>query len=226
MIPKNEGSQPVWLENFAAKIPLQGPNVGLLATEITSAVNDCNYLKAIYLQVLKQLRTSTQTMTSYKNLIKNGTGTGMPFPSLPVFGALPTAVLPGVIARLRALIARIMNHPAYTVAIGIDLGIDGTSSPAPTEPSAPPVFHVTDTNAGNVTLPWEKDGWTGVKVQSRHPTDATWTDLGTDLFSPFVDTRPLAVANQPEIREYRMIYLDGDATTGDWSMSLSVNVNP
>ena len=35
-----------------------------------------------------------------------------------------------------------------------------------------------------------------------------------DLFSPFVDIRPLAVAQTPELREYRMCYLDGDAVEG------------
>jgi len=77
-------------------------------------------------------------------------------------------------------------------------------------------------DCGKLSHRWDKNGWTGVKVQMRRKGDSTWTDLGIDLQSPMMDKTPLLVANQPEIREYRMQYLDGDELTGSWSDIVSV----
>lgn len=53
-----------------------------------------------------------------------------------------------------------------------------------------------------------------------------WVNLGVDLYSPFVDTRPLAAPNTPEVREYRMCHLDGDTPLLNWSPVLVVTVEP
>jgi len=65
-----------------------------------------------------------------------------------------------------------------------------------------------------------------VKVQSRAQGTADWTDLGIDLFSPYVDTRPLLVANTSEVREYRMCHMDGDRPLMNWSSVSVVTVKP
>ncbi|WP_206171030.1 hypothetical protein [Phragmitibacter flavus] len=64
------------------------------------------------------------------------------------------------------------------------------------------------------------------KVQSRNPAAASWTDLGTDMFSPFVDTRPIETPGQPQVLEYRACYLVSDQPTLEWSSVLVVTVSP
>ena len=122
---------------------------------------------------------------------------------------------------MRALVSEIKLKAAFTPAIGADLKI---MVAAPTTDSDPPSLTVTNSQSGHVTFKWTKQGWTGVKVQGKMPTQALWTDLGTDLFSPWVDTRPLAVPGTPEVREYRMCHLDGDASLENWSPAYSVTV--
>ena len=116
----------------------------------------------------------------------------------------------------RTLVGEVKGKAAYTPSIGADLDIVVT---APTADTSPPTLSVTSLLAGAVSLKWSKQGWDGVKVQGRVPGGMTWADLGTDVFSPFVDTRPLASANTPEVREYRMCHLDGDTPLHNWSMS-------
>jgi len=144
----------------------------------------------------------------------------MPVPaSLP---AAPPAVAPGILPRLRALVGEVKGKAAYTPSIGADLNVVVIP---PTADSSPPTLAIVSPQAGNVTLKWSKQGWDGVKVQGRVPGSMAWTDLGTDAFSPFVDTRPLAAAHTPEVREYRMCHLDGDDPLNNWSDVLVVNVN-
>lgn len=85
---------------------------------------------------------------------------------------------------------------------------------------------LTKLRAGEITFDWNKSGWTGVKIQARAAGTLDWSDLGTDLFSPFVDSRPLATPSTPEVREYRACYLDKETPTLDWSAVLVVTVQP
>ncbi len=109
------------------------------------------------------------------------------------------------------------------VAIGTDLGIIVAAAAVDT---APPTVRVTDNHAGNTVFAWSKNGWSGVKIQSRAQGATAWTEMGQDMFSPWVDTRPLAVPNTPEMREYRMCHLDGDTPLLNWSDVTVVTVIP
>lgn len=53
-----------------------------------------------------------------------------------------------------------------------------------------------------------------------------WLDPGIDLYSPFVDTRPLVTPGQAEQREYRAAYMDGDSQLNGFSQVVEVAVVP
>ena len=61
------------------------------------------------------------------------------------------------------------------------------------------------------------------RVPSRCGT-GPWEMLAIDLESPYFDERPLLVAGQPEVREYRMRWYDKDGPNGDWSPVQKVTV--
>ena len=63
-------------------------------------------------------------------------------------------------------------------------------------------------------------------VEGQRASEGTWTSLGTDRFSPFVDGRAPLVAGQPEVRRYRIRYLDGDDPTGNYSAVVTVTTVP
>lgn len=220
-----------WLVNFASKFPNYLNTLGFNTNEVESARLEAEYLVYLLNVLVPAERQSLAATVEYKNLMKDGEassslplnlpGTTPP----PPFMSGPVPV-PGILTRLRKLVQNIKSRPGYTDTIGQDLGIVTTGGSASAEA---PTLTVVTTSAGAVTMAWNKSGWTGIKVQSRNSggTGAgAWQDLGVDLFSPFVDTRPLSVANQPEVREYRACYLDGDTPQAAWSQGLTLTVTP
>ncbi|HLG34481.1 MAG TPA: hypothetical protein VI757_06325, partial [Bacteroidia bacterium] len=59
-----------------------------------------------------------------------------------------------------------------------------------------------------------------------HPVGSTdpdaWEHLANDHHSPYHDTRALAVAGKPEVREYRARGVLGDVEIGQWSAVIKV----
>ena len=50
----------------------------------------------------------------------------------------------------------------------------------------------------------------GVNIYSRRDGDADFKFLARDTSPTYVDNRPLLVANKPEIREYKAVFVVGD----------------
>ncbi|MBI5705948.1 MAG: hypothetical protein HZC36_03040 [Armatimonadetes bacterium] len=65
-----------------------------------------------------------------------------------------------------------------------------------------------------------------VIISSHRAAEVTWTLLATDRFSPYPDARAPLVAGQPEVRRYRIRYLDGDDPVGNYSAVASVTTVP
>lgn len=222
-IATNDGDLLPWLQNFSIKILTHGTALGIAAAQISSATADCDMLIYLIQTHVGVTRQNAAAALQYKDLIKNGpigTVSG-DVPSAVALPASPPAVAAGALPRLRLLVQEIKNKPSYDIGIGTDLGIIAAATTTNTDP---PNISITGDHAANVTLGWNKAGWTGVKVQARAQGTVDWTDVGMDLFSPYVDTRPLLTANTPEVREYRMCHLDGDTALMNWSSVTVVTV--
>ncbi len=222
-VPNSEVDLVPWLGNFGPKLANYATTLGLLPAEVTASQADVNYIIYLLNVRLPLERQTLAATVEYKNFMKDGDA-ALPLPAtLPgtvAPPAYPTAILPGAMVRLRKLVQNIKTRPGYTETIGQDLGIIATDeSTAPTVPT----LTLINASSGSVTFGWNKGGWTGVKVQSRI-NGGPWIDVGVDLFSPFVDTRPLAVPGTPEMREYRSAYLDGDTQLPGYSQVLQVTV--
>ena len=224
-VPISEFELIPWLTNFSPKLSNYATTLGLLPAEVTATQADIAFVIYLLNVRLPSERQTLAATVEFKNLIKDGEAAS-PLPAtLPgtvAPPAYPAAVAPGAMVRLRKLVQNIKSRPGYTDTIGQDLNIiatDGATAPAV------PTLTVTAASAGMVTFNWNKGGWTGVKVQSRSGT-GNWTDLGVDLFSPYVDSRPLTVPGQPENREYRAAYLDGDSVLPGYSPTATVTVTP
>jgi hypothetical protein len=144
-------------------------------------------------------------------------GTTLP---TPYAGEIPK---PGTLIRLRLAVQNIKTRKGYTDVIGADLDI---ITHAGSDGPEAPTLSMSSFHAGSVTIGWNKSGWTGIKMQSRPQTGGDWTDLGLNLYSPFVDHRSLSVPGQAEMREYRACYLDRDVPQDEWSQTLTVTVMP
>ncbi len=226
-LPKSDGERVNWWQNFMPKITGYQTALDLTAAEIAVALGDGAMFIHLVTQRVSAVTTAAQAQRTYKNLIANGpigTPTGAP-PALPTLSAAPTTVPAGIWPRTRALVQRIKSAANYTEAIGTDLWIIGTDEEIdPT--TAKPTFTATALPSGEVRLKWVKGAFDGVVIEGRAPGSATWTALGIDHFSPFVDTRDNATAGQPEVREYRLRYLLKDDQVGEWSDVVSVTTKP
>jgi hypothetical protein len=208
-IPVSESELIPWLVNFGPKFANYAVTLGFDVPEVEQTQNEVDYLVYLLNVRVPAERQTLAATIEFKNFMKEGDAAASLPATLPGSvppPAYPAAVPAGILTRLRKLVQNIKSRPGYTETIGQDLGIVSATS-YPVEEF--PTLTVQKTTAGQVSLGWNKSGWTGVRFQSRQNGGA-WIDLGIDLFSPFVDTRPLATPGQPETREYRACYLDGE----------------
>jgi hypothetical protein len=222
-IPRPEPELAPWLTQFGPKFSQYASTLGFSAAEVEQTRREVDYLVYLLNFYLPTLRQTLDAAIAYKNFIKEGDPTA-PLPPLPGTQPLPAAPDPvpaGALTRLRKLVQNIKTRPGYTETIGRDLDI--VRQGATHYPDAP-MLTLASAAAGAVTVDWNKAGWSGVKMQTRQ--NGVWVDLGMDVRSPFVDTRPLAVPYQPEGREYRACYLDGDTVQPAFSPVLEVIVAP
>lgn len=225
-LPGPDSDLLVWLNNFQLKFQTYAPTLGFTAAEAAAVTDDYNML-AYVVHAADVIRNESQERTSYKNVLRDGPlGTVAPaVPTIPPLPAPATIVSPGIIPRLRAIVQRIKAHPSYTETMGTDLGIIATTpttSPATAKPSATAVAEPGNT----VRIIWVKGGFDGVLVEGQRAGEATWTLLGTDTQSPFVDTRAPMQAGVPELRRYRLRYVKSDVPVGSYSDEITITTTP
>lgn len=228
-IPRTDGQLMVWYKNFAERLPTHATALGLTQAEVAAVQADNAMLSYLVGDLVRAYETALQVQAAYKNLIKDGPvgaqGGGLPpGPTLP---AAPAVVAPGIVPRLRQTVARIKAAPAYTEAIGADLGIaDSAPPPAVPDSSAKPAAKASVLASGQVQVEFSKGRFDGVLIEGRRVGEAEWRGLGTDNYSPFVDARPLQQAGVPEVREYRLRYVLRDEPVGEWSDIISAIAGP
>ena len=175
-------------------------------------------------EYLPAFDAAKRNRVAYKDLMREGkTLPGVPSPTTPqaipsatvaVTAPPATAVLPNIELRMRLLIKQLKASPAYTLAIGTDLGIIVPSnSPAETKPKP----------SGAVALTWTKGKHDGVIIECKRGTETAFTFLDRDFKSPYVDTRPNALAGVPELRTYRLRYEKDGSPVGPFCDDVKVS---
>ncbi len=127
--------------------------------------------------------------------------------------------------RWRGNAKRAKAHPAYTPAIGAQLRLIGPEDTTDLATSAPDLKG-RDAGLGHVEIQFRKSNATGVNIYSRRGSEPTFTFLARDTESPYIDTRPLLDPTKPEVRVYKMKYVQGDVEIGNYSDDLEVTVAP
>lgn len=232
--PRTVSERPEWHANLAAKLPIYGPILGLTPAQINQGVADNLYLAYGLGDWIRNVRDFAPACTSSLETLTIGTGnetyvfkpyTPQDLPTLPV----GTTVKPGALTRTFGLVQVIKGLPPYTEDMGIDMGIVGPAAPPPPPPGDAPVPQLTvtavpgDTNeVGRVK--YFKYGHEYVIIEGRR--GGAWEELAQSAKSPFLDTRPLLVAGQAEVREYRGRYYDKGTNSSGWSDVAKVTVGP
>ena len=227
--PRIVSQRPEWFSNYATELPGANGELGLPAGDVTDIIADAKYCEYVSGAWLTAVRGFNPTGTAALELLYRGTGPD-PVP-LPTFTApaLPSGVVavpPGALKRIFAFVKTIKSRPKYTETIGEQLGIIGEEDEV-TETL--PTFTISLTRVGPgpeaVRVDFKKFTRPGVVVWSRRG-GGDWEMLGIDLESPYVDQRPLLVATQPEVREYRLQFYEDAGPTGEFTAVQSITVSP
>lgn len=187
-IPRRWGDRVNWLNNVKTKIATHGPTLGLAAGQITAIQNRCT-----------TSTTAIQAVTNKENELESaiaGRGTTID----TEFGAL------------RIEFNALKTNPAMTPAIATDLQIVGTTTPFDPNTFKPELSG--SVVGGGLELRFKKGPTDGVNIYTRLRGQTAWTFLARDTNSPYLDNRPLAVANTAEIREYLAYAVVDDAQIG------------
>jgi hypothetical protein len=213
-------------DQFTLKLPSYQATFGLTPAQVTGARND--YLWVAYaVQCVLQFDQELKNRVSWRGLLLDGpiTGATSPVPGIgtefapPIVPPVPNGVLP----RWRKLVEQIKSHPAYTKAIGDDLGIEATATPVQ---AMKPTVKCTTEPGGIVLLNALKDGHDAIALFCKRGNESLATLVGVYTRSRIEDTRPLLTPGQPEIRDYTLQYRDADQPVGEMSDVCRVTVQP
>jgi hypothetical protein len=178
----------VWLGSYKSKIVTQGPNVGLSAADVTEQEEAAQHLMdAIQLvdTKVKELDSARSALTVCKQ------------------------------TELKKIIQKtgvIKRHVNYNETIGSELGIIGTAQQIDLETARPALK--LSVFPGSVEISFQLLGMRGISIYSRMKGTLGWERITHDYESPYVDTRPLAQTNTPEIREYMARFFNGREDIG------------
>lgn len=176
-IPSKRNNQLVWWKKISTDITVEGPKFGLAAPAITAAKDVADD------QVAKMEATDDAKA------------------ALDGARAAEAAATAANEAAIRLMVRNWKTLPGYPAS-----GSEGVLGLKGTEPVEPPDLYKTVLKAsvagGQVKIEFVKGRADAVAIYTRLRGTAAWTKLAEDTGSPYIDTRPLADPNVPEVREY------------------------
>lgn len=232
--PSILSARPEWHTHLALKLPELGPGLPLTVAQINNGIADNLYMAYALGPWLTNIRELGPAATACVKDLAAGTGgdlfafTPYNLPAMPVLPAGIDPMLPGALDRIFGLVKIIKGSPGYTLTKGLDMGIVGSEAPAPPPGTISPRITVTAISGVShqyARVKFIKDGHEYVIIESRRG-GGNWEDLGMTKTSPFTDMRPLLVAGQAEIREYRARFFDNSQPNGEYSDIARVTLSP
>jgi len=218
-LPTADTERVIWLHNFASKFAQLAPALGFTAADVTSVTNDA----AMFAYLMGQVETFTtakEQRVKFKNLLRDGP-IGKPTGSMPLMPAVvgpPAMVAAGILPRIAQVVQRIKNYPAYTEAMGKDLGIIGAEQTDNVD-TMKPVLKLVNV-AGQVVVKWKKYKADAVHIEVDRG-EGVWTLLAIDAVPHYIDKTRIA---GPAVWRYRAMYIVADVLVGQWSDVVSITV--
>jgi hypothetical protein len=213
-------------DQFTLKVGSYQALFSLTPEQITAIRND--FLWADYaVRIASQFEQETKNRFDWRDSLLTGPVTSLPM-QVPSIGTefappAPAAVPDGIISRWRQLAEQIKNHPKYTTAIGMDLGIEATEAPAQ---AMKPRFRSGTEVGGKLQFNLLMDGHDAVAVKCQRGAEPEPTLLGIFTRSKIEDDRPNLVPGQPEVRKYIAEYRDADKPVGQPSDMFIITKQP
>lgn len=195
-VPRVEAEKGVWAANVSDKIATYGPTLGLDATAVTAIQTAAQNIQATINAVETKKREMEEAVSAKNQSLKDD------------------------LMLIQNYAGIIKRSPGYMEQIGSALGFIATTVLLDEKDLQPNLTG--RTFEGKVEVGFDMQTMNSITIYSRMKGTTGWTRLGNDKESPFVDTRPLATAGQPEIREYTGMYFDGKEEIGQMAKIITV----
>jgi hypothetical protein len=188
-IPPKDANFIGWHDRFKDEVAALKTTFGLTDPEVAAVAAD-NAASHTKLTASNAAKAAAQTANEQKN-----------------------ATFKTVKSNARALAQRLKKHPAYTPALGEQLGIIGPEDSTDLTESKP-TLTVDESQPNKLTIGFNKSISDGVNLYSRRGSETAFTFLARDTESPYMDTRPPLTPGALERREYQAVYVLGDDEVG------------
>lgn len=219
-LPNTDSERVVWLNNFNNKLSNYVALLNILEADVTQTGKDyAAFSYVVY--ATDQLKQTQQNATAYKNAIKHADG--QPIGSIPVvpnLGVAPESVPAGIFDRVRMLVQRIKNHPAYTDSIGQDLNII-----IPVDVTDPNIIQPAlnyKLDVGRPHLKWQKSIAEAIDLYADHNDGNNFMLVGRFIRGEYLDITALSPGKIADDWKYKAIFVIADQQVGQMSQVITV----
>lgn len=205
-----------WYGNFALKFAEAAPVLGFTPAEILAVQQDnatvqwINEMNVAFDAADKRFKVFRDEMLDAPIGSVNPPAPEVVMPPLP---AVVTNA--AIIDRVIKLAKRIELANGYTKDVGNDLGI--IPKPKPQPDVIKPKLKVTALPSFQVELKFTLGKYKAVLVEMQRDGSSEWLKIGNISDSPFIDTTPSFAPGKPEVRTYRIRYIQKNALVGEFS---------
>ncbi len=220
-LPRTDAAKLAWLTNFSAKFAGYGATLGFAPAEVTAVDDDLNMYKYT-VGALDTFKTWLQNLAQFKGILAEAPiGTPISaFPTTPLLAAAPTAVDAGIFRRIGKTVQRIKGHPAYTTAIGEDLGIIGAEVVIDPTTLKPELKGALD--GVRPLIKWKKSVADSLNIYVDRRDGQGFVFLVNDTIPDYIDTYPLAAGVNSAVWDYKARYRVGDDEVGVFSDTITI----
>jgi hypothetical protein len=125
----------------------------------------------------------------------------------------------------RAIAGRAKKNKNYNAVIGDKLRVEGPEDTTDMTQEKPTLAVVVKAN-GVVEVDFNKLLAEGVHLYCKRGAETAFTYLASETHAAYVDNRPLLVAGQPEVRQYKAVFFIGQAEIGLESDIVTATARP
>ena len=226
-MPPREGDSAKWLAVRSHGIAKYGATLGLSPAEITDAQANCAFGAAV-IEVQDEVIGYARSLTQFKQAALWATGPCTAWPAgYTVPADLPPVSHAGVLALTTLLVKRLKAHPAYTVDIGKELGIEGAApvvTAAASVAEAKPLLKLRLDTGGHPLVLWKKGDMEGVEIWVDRGDGKGSALLAFDTMPDYLDTATLPAVGASAVWTYKAIYHIGGGQIGQWSDDVKISV--
>jgi hypothetical protein len=227
-IPRDNGPvQCDWLDNAIVRIHEHATTLGVSAGDKTKFIDWCTMAKDACAGLSNAVTTADAWRDYREDLLYGSTADTTPL-TRPVDNSTTAPILveplvPGAMTRIRDFLQGLKRKQAWSTSIEADFRVTPITVEVDVD-TAKPEGTAKGMPGAEVNLAWVRGPFDGVVIEWQLFGAPAWNSLGTITGSRYTHIAALAVAGQPERRNYRFRFVLNNKPVGEWSDTLPVTV--